>query len=257
MPTAREWVRDTLDQLAPSTALRLRLLVNPIFEPEVSLLPALCNSEKAAVDVGANRGMYTHVLLRHCPFVHAFEPLPDLCHLLRRTFRDRVHIEEVAISDRDGQAGLLVRTNALSLSTLEGEGQVVTGETSTVSVQTKTLDSYGLENVGFVKIDVEGHEIEALHGAVKTLSRERPALLVEIEERHRPGSLEEVTRLLGELDYDGRFLFKGQTLPLSVFDAQTHQSSRGHSDDEVYAAVMQGEYVCNFVFLPRDGSFSL
>jgi hypothetical protein len=33
----------------------------------------------------------------------------------------------------------------------------------------KTLDSFGLTNIGFIKIDVEGHEECVLRGAVKTL----------------------------------------------------------------------------------------
>ena len=48
----------------------------------------------------------------------------------------------------------------------------------------RRLDDLALGDVGFVKIDVEGHELAVLRGAAETLQRNRPPLLVEAEERH-------------------------------------------------------------------------
>lgn len=42
----------------------------------------------------------------------------------------------------------------------------------------------GLERLDFVKIDVEGGELHVLHGAARTVERFRPAMFIEIEERH-------------------------------------------------------------------------
>jgi FkbM family methyltransferase len=51
-------------------------------------------------------------------------------------------------------------------------------------VPLRTLDCYSLEDLSFVKIDVEGHEVEFLRGAAHLIRRERPHLLVEVGEKH-------------------------------------------------------------------------
>jgi hypothetical protein len=93
-----------------------------------------------------------------------------------------------------------------------------------VPVQTRTLDSFALEHVDFMKIDVEGHELAVLRGASETLARHRPWLVVEAWEDHR----EPVKQLLAALDYDLR--------PL--------QDLCGHLGSAQ-----------NLVFLPRDPIF--
>ena len=65
-----------------------------------------------------------------------------------------------------------------NLSALQSGGVV-----ETVKVPMRTLDSYQLSNVGFIKIDVEGHEEAVLHGSSETLRREMPNLMIEIEDR--------------------------------------------------------------------------
>ena len=52
-------------------------------------------------------------------------------------------------------------------------------------VKKKKLDSIKFENkIGFIKIDVEGHELEVIEGALKTIKENKPVLLIEIEEKH-------------------------------------------------------------------------
>jgi hypothetical protein len=68
-------------------------------------------------------------------------------------------------------------------------------ETKTVTLT--TLDRFGLRDVAFVKIDVEGHEVEVLKGGMETFSRDRPVVLVEIKTKN----LNEVTRFFDELGY--------------------------------------------------------
>ncbi len=50
-----------------------------------------------------------------------------------------------------------------------------------ISVPVQTLDSFALENVLFIKLDVEGYESTIVAGALKTIKRCRPVLQVEIK----------------------------------------------------------------------------
>jgi FkbM family methyltransferase len=68
---------------------------------------------------------------------------------------------------------------------LDGGGNGISGfacdvNTETIDVPTITLDSLGLTNINFIKIDVEGHEEQVLRGAVKTLKENNyPRILFE------------------------------------------------------------------------------
>lgn len=54
-----------------------------------------------------------------------------------------------------------------------------------ITVQKNTLDSYNLTNIGFIKIDVEGHEKEVLEGSVETIKRNNyPKILFESWDEH-------------------------------------------------------------------------
>jgi hypothetical protein len=107
----------------------------------------------------------------------------------------------------------------------------------------KTLDSFKLTNVGFVKIDVEGHEEAVLHGGLETLKREKPNLMIEIEERHAPGSLERVTNFLSTIGYAGFYLDGNQILPIARFDPHR---------DQVRQNGKVGKYINNFLYFPSD-----
>jgi hypothetical protein len=112
-----------------------------------------------------------------------------------------------------------------------------------VMVNMATLDSFGLTNVGFIKIDVEGHEEAVLHGGLQTLKREMPNLMIEIEERHAPGSLGRVSVLLSDIGYAGFFLDGKQLISIEQFDLHRHQVRRNGQ---------AGKYINNFLFFPRE-----
>ena len=155
-------------------------------ERELHLLSQLADPARTCVDIGANKGVYTHVLSRLCQHVAAFEPHPKVFRMLLRGLPTNASAYQIALSDRDGEAELFIpgRAGRMStqLGTLQQRSRRPAG--SSVFVRTRTLDSFDFRNVGFIKIDVEGFEQAVLRGARTTLERERPVLLLEIEERH-------------------------------------------------------------------------
>lgn len=222
------------------------------FDAELQLLPFLCDATKASIDVGASIGSYTVHLLNHSASCYAFEPRLDaVASLVRRlTARPspRLHVEAVALSDRTGEAALrIVRTDA-GRSTIEAANPVErVGAIEVVTVPTRRLDDYAavIGAVGCIKIDVEGHEESVLRGAERILVRDRPALIVEIEERHKRASVGAVARYLGGLSYRGFFFRGGRLRPIESFRAE------GHQDTGKISAGANGEsaYVNNFLFL--------
>jgi FkbM family methyltransferase len=210
----------------------------------VALLPELATRDAAAIDVGAHFGLYARPLSRLVRQVHAFEPLPEFAALLRRTSATNVVVHEIALAAAAGEAELRIPNlggrPAHGLATLRpgGEGLRLT-------VTTARLDEVVTERVGFIKIDVEGAELEVLEGAAGILTRDRPAVLVEAEERHLPGATRRIFDHFDALDYRGEFLLDGRRRPVADFDAATMQ-------DPARIADRRAAYVNNFLFLPRS-----
>ena len=178
-----------------------------LLEPEVGLLAHLCDPKRVFVDAGANWGAYVWWGHRVSSHGHAFEPIPELATTLRRGYRGRsVTVHEVALSNRDGVATLRIPRTDLGYSTIESSNALDTKVDPVsgfreVDVKTSRLDSMDLGPVGFLKVDVEGHEQAVIEGATETLRKWQPPVLVEAEERHREGTVEAVSRQMFDLGY--------------------------------------------------------
>ena len=214
------------------------------------LLPLLCNRDSVSLDVGANKGVYTWHLRRLSSLVHAYEPIPELALSLRSSIPGCV-VHECALSDEAGSAMLRIPlfggSQVSALASLSQSFDQAHGVRS-VEVQVRRLDDDSLGRVGFIKIDAEGHERKVLAGARDLLMRQRPSLLVEIEERHAPGAIEETVADLAGLGYEAYFLDRSKLRPMAQFDPVTMQDPAVVTPDGWATA----RYINNFIFIPVD-----
>ena len=136
--------------------------------------------DKCLVDVGAcDRGLSPEGWGHY----HLFEPDPRNVKKLRWRYEGRpdVTLYPVALGDKPGKMELVYHEHA-GLGSLAPEKVAwvdwsePVGE---VTVDVITLDSLGLENVGLIKIDTEGFEVEVIKGAMETIRKSRPILLIE------------------------------------------------------------------------------
>jgi FkbM family methyltransferase len=149
------------------------------------IVNALVRLGDVALHIGANWGLFSWALARQAGsggHVHVFEPNPQHAASLERigAGRSNVGVHAVALSDGSGEAVLhiLMRTDyEASLETHQDSGP-----THQVTVPVRRLDDVVSEGcrVSFV----EGDEPALLRGAARVLAP-RPALLIEIEQRHR------------------------------------------------------------------------
>jgi FkbM family methyltransferase len=175
-------IEDRLKLLVPSGLYYAHKIRSEILtEPELGLLAQLVRAGSTAIDVGANRGIYSHALAKVAAHVEAFEPNPALARFARTKLSRRVRVHECALSHMDGAAHLHIPFGRHSrpdhlIGSLRGrtDGGIL------IEVPLRTLDSFNFENVSFIKIDVEGSELDVLEGARRTISRDRPNLLVEL-----------------------------------------------------------------------------
>lgn len=252
--------RQALRSLCPRALLNWReaRFYGRYGEVELHLLEFLCQRDKDAIDVGANDGSYVHYLRRHARRVIAFEPMPSLADALRAKFRHGVDIRSIALSDGAGTVELHMPVvdgvTVTGCSTVSPTASATYPDHRAIEVPMATLDSVYDGQVGFIKIDVEGHEQAVLDGAVQTIRRCRPRMLVEIDERLSPGGLARAKAYFKDLDYRGYFVQAGHIEPMSLFSASVLQNPADLPD--LTAPLQQrqrfGRYIYNFIFLPRD-----
>src|SRR5580698_6165052 len=142
---------------------------------------------KTALDIGANRGIVSYFMSKRFAKVHSFEPNAELNVFLEKVLPSNCTLHTCALSQAAGESELSVVVE--SGITIHGRGSILAAreETQSYAVQrihVETLDSQGLKNIGFIKIDVEGHEQNVIRGGLNTLRENKPVLIIEIEKRH-------------------------------------------------------------------------
>lgn len=243
-----------LKQEFPSIWLRWHFARRPkSAERELQYLGKIVPRGAMTVDVGANVGLYTQLLARLSKQVHAFEPSQDMARFLRRTSAPNVTIHEIALSDQNGEGELFIPQDESGsvhgLASLEPQIDASGSLLASFNVQTARLDTIVDADVAFVKIDVEGHELNVLNGATNLIDRCQPVFLVEAEDRHRPDATRLVFEFFQERFYRGFFLKGEQVIPVDQFQADQLQNvtalmpNGGRKDGR--------SYVNNFFFFPR------
>lgn len=135
-------------------------------------------------------------------FVYVMEPNREayecLAHNLARFAGDNVKIQQAAVGDAHGTMRIATGPNAGGAYLNDSEGETVC---------VVPIDAMALERLDFLKADVEGFELRALKGAVQTISRFHPKMLIEINHGalERQGtSAEEIYAWLAEHGYQWR-----------------------------------------------------
>lgn len=223
--------------LGARTALTLTAGSNWLLgEPELRLLPSLCDKTRTALDVGANFGVYTYYLSRFSLDCIAFEPNPVCASFLRRVRLNKVSVEEVALSSSEETRELLVpkigHWHVPSGGHLTRDPQTVPrDEANYYFVKSTRLDEYGFSQVGMIKIDTEGHETEVILGGIETIRKSRPRILVECEERHKPNALMNVLSLLSDEGHQACCLVSGR---LTKFNSQNQGYAMNSSGNFIF-----------------------
>jgi FkbM family methyltransferase len=236
MASRLQWRRDRRTDVAPR------------------VVDVLVTRGDVALDIGALRGDYSVRMLdlvgRHGS-VHAFEPNPAHHDRLRALSSRGRHAEvhPFALSDRNGEAVLHIPAAGGTSAGLASLEQRPNGAVRAVTVPTRRLDDVlgDAQRVDFIKCDVEGHEDAVLGGAPDLLARERPILLIEIEQRHRQSDVASAFDRCSALGYEGWALFGDGIRPLDEFDVERDQLSwlSAASPD----GIMPHGYVHNFLFV--------
>ena len=152
------------------------------------------------LDIGANVGSHAINFARQADIVYAFEPHPhtywNLCGNILINSAYNVTPLQCALGSRDGSTTVWNidphrKNTAMGLEVDKPLGH-------DIPVPMQKIDSLGLENIYFIKIDVEGHEVEVLKGGRETFMSQSPIVFCEM---HRPELRDAGIALMSELGY--------------------------------------------------------
>jgi FkbM family methyltransferase len=187
-------------------------------EPDLAAIGLLTKPGDTVLDIGANFGLFTRFLsesVGKTGRVYSFEPTGDMFGVLENNCSQlgltNTRAFRTALSDRTGSSEMVIpmwedgTLNHYEAS-LSGDSDNPTGG-KTVAVETTTLDDFcahhGVDRIDFIKCDVEGHEIEVLEGARRTLLHHRPTLLIEVNDPLDAGGHgSKVLNKVHELNYE-------------------------------------------------------
>lgn len=186
---------------------------------EIWLVRHLVNKAELAIDVGASIGVYASELAKYTSRVVAFEANPSVADFASEVRPSNVEVKNVALSAANGEMTLRIpldRRNKTidELATIEPKNILHFDAITSASVATRRLDDFGFENCRFIKIDVEGHEEAVLDGAMRLIERQKPILMIEIDDGFNPGSFFRVNERLSRLNYKAYHLVGGRLQPV-------------------------------------------
>jgi FkbM family methyltransferase len=168
-------------------------------EPEIKGLAQLVKPGDTVIDIGAGLGMYTvplSYLIGPTGRIDSIDPQPRNFHVVRflrglvGTARGR--LRRVAMGPRPGEGEIVIPVNGpfpiFGHGHLRPVGTPADGRVVRIHTAVDTVDDWvdreRLGRVAFIKIDVEGFEPLVVEGARRVIDRDRPSLLMEIEDRH-------------------------------------------------------------------------
>ncbi len=147
---------------------------------------------KNSIDVGANIGLWSKDLTSFFSRTYCFEPNINCLDCLKRNINtekaeihnfalgSKSHFDFMYCPDSTGGSSLINKTKLLGH---DGAGKEIWDKfdinVPKQKIEIKTLDSFKLENINFIKIDVQHYELEVLKGAVETLRNNDPVVCLE------------------------------------------------------------------------------
>ena len=141
------------------------------------------------IDIGSSVGMWTRELASKFKKVYCFEPNPNFIECFNKNITEsNVELFEYGLSDTEHTASQEKQSTQLT----KKQGNVIC----------KTLDSFNLKNINFIKIDVDGFEYKVLCGAIETIKNSNPVINIEMKSDKRNKTVRLCKVLLRELGYN-------------------------------------------------------
>ena len=169
------------------------------------------STHEVMVELGSNNGDTLVTFLSHCPQfqrVYCFEPDPNCIPLLehikdsRQEYSNKILIEQNGAWSRSTTLSFALDGNVTA-----GNGHIITGPLEVARlIEVVAVDNAVLEPITYMKMDTEGCELEALHGAERQILQNKPNLAICVY--HKMDDFIEIWSYLKKLNPDYQFYLR-------------------------------------------------
>ena len=236
--------------IPPSKQLFLRLLTYKILrkiDNEIIYADKILKKKRRFLDIGSNVGIYSYFFSRKFKNLEAFEPIKEITFRLSALKLKNINLHHLALSNKNSHLKFYIPIKNGKLippiASLEKKSKPYEKRI----IKVKTLDSFNFKNVDLIKIDVEGHEQKVIVGATKTIKKNLPIIICEIEQRHTLISIHKIFKLIKDFGYEGYFFKNYKLKKLKQFSYKI--------DQKPYLKDVENKnYINNFIFIPHSKS---
>jgi FkbM family methyltransferase len=149
-------------------------------------------SAPLVMDVGANGGVVTAIYRDMFPLaqIHSFEPMPPTWELLRDRFKAdrRIAVHNAAVCAESGPQTFTVNAASDTSSLLSADVDAIPdsyrksmSSSTSITVPGVAIDSFcvesGIAHIDLLKMDIQGGELHALHGAATMLKKQAVSVI--------------------------------------------------------------------------------
>jgi FkbM family methyltransferase len=256
------WSKHTTEMIAAGDEKALKVYGcyrNSVLQGDFDQIDHFVDSKKISIDVGTNHGQFAMKLAAISKACLCIEPvkalsfvgvvLPENC-LFRNVAAGRTKgIQVLRIPKREGIADYALSTMADD-NPLHGY-QCEEQTTEVWTVDELVRETFPEEQVGYIKIDVEGFEDQVLEGCIETLNRYKPNLQIEL---HGNDGIKSMCKYLERLDYRAVFFFKNKMFDASWFDPNVHRAAENEYSERIALGLPfdLSLFVADFYFIPLN-----
>jgi|TARA_Y100000310_G_scaffold198444_1_gene198485 FkbM family methyltransferase len=193
------------------------------------------DNKNVVIDIGANDGMSYQTIRRFTkkPKIISFEPIDDNFRILKKFKKEDklFNCLKIALSNKSAKEFIFIpcfRKFSITLAAGINKMQVINRLKISLPIKniinkihfkksiikTKKLDNFKLKP-SLIKIDIEGHEFEGVCGAIKTISKYKPILMVEYDKR----ICDKIFKILKKFNYD-KFMYNKTSKKIEKFKNQ-------------------------------------
>lgn len=142
------------------------------------------STDNVFVDIGSGIGLFSLLLSTKCKEVQAFDPVESLitCLAVGSSMNNyyNIHYNKVALSNKDSSILLYKNDKVTTTNTLLAKVLQI-DDSNVQTVKASTLDSFNLQHIGLLNIEVDGSELNVLTGSIMTLLNNNfPPIVIKI-----------------------------------------------------------------------------
>jgi FkbM family methyltransferase len=167
--------------------------------------------DSVVIDGGCHIGTHSVKLSKLAKKVYCFEPLPPSNELLKKNLQlnncDNVEVFDCGLSDTFETANFgWIQVNNPGASFLDKNPMGLPDNSHNLDQNSEvnliTIDSLNLDQLDFIKLDVEGYEPKAINGGLNTIKKLKPIIIVECWANHSGGVDQAHTEKIFEVLFD-------------------------------------------------------